>query len=305
MSRPDLRIAVTTASFLPLTAFSNGAIDRVCERAKREGLAGVELLVTRAACRGGVARRFPAPLVSVHEVWNPRDTLAQELTRIVFRKPQSRGMIPYPMDAVFFANGDVSEKTGHDLAGAHQCPFVVSNLESPVTGRIFRSKNTALQIHPDLGKDGDWMTLPDLEAVVKERDLRIVFDTYHVRRRVRLHLLNSTEIAPPPALPSEKSIEGIARTWSAFRDRVVLVHFQCATAGEIAQMISHKKWPSLLEPARELVPEWAERGIPVVLEISPPMAAEAIGGQRLLAKGLDANAMWSVILRIRDTIADF
>ena len=51
MSAPRLRVAVTTANFLPATAVSRRAMDRFHTWSRAMGFAAPELLVTRAVVR--------------------------------------------------------------------------------------------------------------------------------------------------------------------------------------------------------------------------------------------------------------
>ncbi|HEY8240400.1 MAG TPA: hypothetical protein VIH35_03095 [Kiritimatiellia bacterium] len=301
------RIALTTASFLPATALSASSIRRVLRFASAEGFAGVEILMTRAAC-AAVQRGeswADAPVVSAHEVWNPRDTLRGEIRRIATRTPQSRGMVPYPMDCVFFRDSDVSEAALFAAADKQNAVAVVSQLASPVTGQRYASPCAAVQVHPDLGPGGAHMPLEAVMHAVEAGDYDVVLDTYHVRRRVRMYVAGKTEINPPAAASGDASLGGIQRVWSALGKRVRLVHFQPGLPAELAVMLKEKRFPPALKEFADLLPELARRGIPIVVEASPvvvsavcesPLRAAATG------KGFWGSAMRDTVLRIRDVL---
>ena len=307
---PDLRLAVTTASFLPWTALSMRAVRRVFDFAAKNGFGGVEVLVTRTVCRGYLAGAFAGlaeRTVSTHEVWNPRDSQRREILRILRREPQSRGMVPYPMDVLFFNNGDVSEEISFDLADDARAVAVVSQLASPVTGRRYESARVAVQVHCDLGPGGSHIPLKEVADVVVRENYPVVLDTNHVRRRVRRFVDGYTEIAPPVARPGEKSLGGVARVWHALGDRVLLVHFQPNDATELVELLGRGTLPPSLDEFRALLPALVARRIPVVIEISPPMAADVARRGRFIGKalaryGVTTGAAEDVLRRVRDVL---
>ena len=301
-----LSIAVTTASFLPATALLPDSIARVATFAAREGFSGVEVLMTRAACAAQHSGRLraAAPIVSVHEVWNPRVTLRREVRNILTRTPQSRGMVPYPMDCLFFENSDVSEAAQLACAEAHHAVAVVSQLTSPVNGARYPSPHAAVQVHPDLGPAGAYRPLEEVRDAILRADYGVVLDTYHVRRAVRRFVDGKTEINPPAAGQGDASLGGIRRVWEALGDRVRLVHFQPGLASELAMMLEKKELPAALAEFREIAPELARRGIPVVIETSPVVVAALCAGWKKFAtgKGLWGSDMREVTLRVRDVL---
>jgi hypothetical protein len=306
---PAPLIALTTASFLPATALSVASINRALEQAAADGFSGVELLTTRAACaalqRGALSRAVP--VVSVHEVWNPRDTLRGEIRRIATRTPQSRGMVPYPMDCVFFRNSDVSEAAMFVAADERNAVAVVSQLASPVTDKRYASRRAAVQVHPDLGPGGSHIPLEVVAEAITSNDYFVVLDTYHVRRRVRQFVDGKTEINPPAAGPGDTSLGGIRRVWDSLGDRVRLVHFQPGVAAELAYMLEEKILPPALSEFAGIMPELAARGIPIVIEASPVVVAAVCGSPLRAAatgKGLWGSALRETILRIRDVLAE-
>ena len=304
---PEPLIAITTASFLPATACAAGAIRRAADFAKRNGFAGIEVLVTRAVVRawrhGGL--RADLPFVSFHETWNPKRSLSDEVRRIVLRVPQSRGMVPYPMACIFFGNSDVSEAAMFGFAEQSGAVAVVSQLASPVTGTRYGNARAAVQVHPDLGPDGAFLPLETVADELAKHDYPVVLDTYHVRRRVRQFVDGKTEINPPPAGPGERSLGGIRRVWAALGERVRLVHFQAGIAPELAIMLAERRLPPALVEFAELLPELARRRIPIVIEASPVVVAAACRNRlRAMAtgKGLWGSEMPDAILRIRDAL---
>ncbi len=306
----DLRLAVTTASFLPWTALSGRAIQRVFDFATSNDFAGVEVLVTRAVCRAyqrGAFRDVAGLIVSSHEVWNPRETLASEIRCILRRIPQSRGMVPYPMDTLFFANSDISEKVAFALADLAEGTTVVSQLESPVTRRRYSNPRAAVQVHCDLGPDGSHLPLPEVKEIIVRQNYPVVLDTNHVRRRVRLYVNGQTEMAPPVAGPGDISFGGIASTWRAFGDRVALVHFQPNNGAELAELLRTRALPASLADFHAILPELASRNIPIVIEVSPPIAAAVSRFGSTLARkcaafGVTDSAMKEVLPRVRDVL---
>jgi hypothetical protein len=310
MAMPEpLHIAVTTASFLPATALSTSAIHHAASFASREGFAGIEILMTRAGCalaHRSAAASFPVRVVSVHEVWNPRVTLRSEIGHILTRTPQSRGMVPYPMDCLFFGNSDASEEAAFSLADQHNAVSVVSQLASPVNGQRYPGRRACVQVHPDLGPCGTHIPLEHIAGTICEQDYGVVLDTYHVRRAVRRFIHGKTEINPPAAGPGDVSLGGIRRVWDSLGDRVRLVHFQPGVASELAHMLETATLPPALRDFVEIAPELARRGIPVVIETSPVVVAEICrGGWRRFAtgKGLPGGAMKETMLRVRDVLA--
>ncbi|MFH0907581.1 MAG: hypothetical protein V1929_02310 [bacterium] len=302
----DLRLAITTASFLPWTALSVRAVRRVFAFAQTNGFDGVEVLITRAVCRGyrgGAFSDLAQRTVSTHEVWNPRDTMLREILRILRRKPQSRGMVPYPMDGIFFNNRDASEGVLFDLAADANGIAVVSQLTSPVTGRRYESDRAAVQVHSDLGPGGAHMPLRNVREAVIRENYPVVLDTNHVRRRVRMCVDGFTEIAPPVAGPDDLSLGGIARVWHAFSDRVALAHFQPNNAAELRELLGRGTLPPSLDEFRAILPALAERRVPVVIEISPPMAADVAGGKALARQGATTGAAEDVLRRVKDVLA--
>ncbi len=213
------RIAVSTANFLPATALSFDSVRAVVAEAARRGFAATEILTTRCVVaaagnlRGGkLAEIFGGPVCSVHEVWNPSISMARQIRNIVFNKPQSRGMTPYPMDCVFFRDGPESEAAMLRIAESASVPAVVSELESPFAKKRYASETACIQVHPDLGPAGTHLELALVTEIIHELNYGVVLDTNHVRRRVRLHT-GRTEIAPPLAQPGEPSLGGIKNVW--------------------------------------------------------------------------------------------
>lgn len=305
---PDLKVGLTTASFLPASALSFRSIDGILHCADVHGYPLVELLLTRAVRRNlPTARLDPWShrIGSVHEVWNPRDALSREIARTFRGRPQCRGMTPYFMDSLFFANGAPSEDALLSLAERFSVPAVVSCLASPFSGRRYASRQAAVQVHPDLGPAGAHLELDAVSKAVEEQDYAVVLDTYHVRRRVRQHPGGRTEIAPPLAGPGESSLGGIARVWQRLGRRVTLVHFQPAHAAELQALLAHGALSDSLAELREILPACAERGIPVIVEVSPSLAAAARGihgGPRMLPFLLSASAVRETIERVRDVL---
>ena len=292
MSSP-LRVAVTTANFLPLTAVSGSALRRIHAWSAREGFVPPELLITRAAVDGPP---IELPWTSVHEVWNPRDRLLRELMRVVRRRPQSRGMTPYPMDSLLFADADVSEQAMFTIASAARATAVVSELMSPVSSKRYPGPSACIQVHPDLGPHGTHLDLESVARTVEECDYGVVLDTYHVRRRVRRHPRGRTEIAPPLPAPGEPSLGGVAAVWNRLGARVRLVHFQFADTAEYAALLQRGEWSPSLQALRAILPELASRGIPVVLELNVGWLSP-----RLCARlGLSWQPMQEAMLRLRD-----
>ena len=292
-----LQVAVTTANFLPLTAVSGAALRRVHDWSAREGFAPPELLITRAAVDGPP---IELPWTSVHEVWNPRDRLLRELVRVVRRRPQSRGMTPYPMDSLLFADADVSERAMFTIASAARATTVVSELMSPVSGRRYPGPSACVQVHPDLGPHGQHLELEAVARTVEECDYGVVLDTYHVRRRVRRHPGGRTEIAPPLPGPGEPSLGGIAAVWRRLGTRVRLVHFQLATPAELASLLEQGEWPFALAELRDLLPALAERRLPIVLELNAGWIARGPASKL----GLDGQPMRDAMLRLRDRLLE-
>jgi hypothetical protein len=307
---PDLRLAVTTASFLPWTALSMRAVRNVFDFATKNAFDGVEVLVTRTVCRGyrgGAFADLAQRTVSTHEVWNPCDTLRREILRIVRREPQSRGMVPYPMDVLFFNNGNISEEICFDLADDANAVAVVSQLTSPVTVRRYTSARASVQVHCDLGPGGGHLSLRNVGETISRENYPVVLDTNHVRRRVRKYVDGYTEIAPPVAGPGDISLGGIARVWHAFGDRVTLVHFQPNNAAELGELLGRGTLPPSLEEFRAILPALADRRIPVVIEISPPMAAEVASGKQVFGRalaryGVTTGATEDALRRVRDVL---
>jgi len=314
-SVPELRVAVTTANFLPWTALSLSAIRKVLAFANAEGFAPTEVLVTRAVCRALAqahdtrpSQILGGPIGSSHEVWNPADSLLNQVCRILKRKPQSRGMIPYPMDCIFFANQVVSEAAAFRIAESENCVMVVSQLTSPVDGKPYRSKAAAVQVHPDMGPDGTYMSLEEVCNVIRQQNYGVVLDVNHACRRVRLHRNGVTEIFPPLAGPGDLSSGGVRKVWEKLGDRICLVHFQFTSPGQLLESLTKKRLSESFSEFREILPEIARREIRIVIEISPPRAAAAMRdmGSRFpyaLAKyGLFLEPLKEITLRIRDLL---
>ena len=301
----SLRIGLTTASFLPATALWCAAIDRVAELTRREHFAPFELLMTRAALRWCHKHPNAPDVGSVHEVWNPRERLFSELLHTVRRTPQCRGMTPYPMDSIFFANGAPSEQALLDMANSNGIPAVVSCITSPSTGIAYNSRHTALQVHPDLGFSGGYMALPAVSEAIARHGYSVVLDTFHARRRVRQHRDGVTELSPALAGINDPSLGGLRAVWNTFADRIVLIHFQPATGAELREMLDTKRLPPALNEFCEMLQAIGERHVPIVLEISPPLAAAALAGHprtRALRFGFAPGVMRDLLLRVRDVL---
>ncbi len=290
-----LRVAVTTANFLPATAFSVRALRAVSDWSHAEGFAAPELLTTRAVVR---APPLNLPWTSVHEVWNPRDTLAAELSRSLSRHPQSRGMSPYLMDSLLFADGAPSEAALFRVASATGAVAVVSELLSPVSGLRYPSPAACIQVHPDLGPAGGPLDLETVAGIIEARDYGVVLDTNPVRRRDSRHPGGRTEISPPLPAPGDPSLGGVAAVWRRLGPRVRLIHFQFTTPAELHEAVARRAWPAGLRETRDLLPAWAERGIPVVLEIN----AGWVGPSPLTRYGLRWGPMRDVCRRVRDLL---
>lgn len=309
----QLRIAVSTANFLPATALSYDSVRGIVAEASRRNFAGTEILTTRCvvAAAGNLhdaelAGIFGGPVCSVHEVWNPSVSMARQIGNILLKRPQSRGMTPYPMDCVFFRDGASSEAAMFRFAEAASVPAVVSELQSPVARGRYASASACVQVHPDLGPAGAFLELPCVAATIRALDHGVVLDTNHVRRRVRRHA-GRTEIAPPLAAPGEPSLGGIAAVWRELGDRVRLVHFQPTGAAELADLLGTRKLPEGLAEFRDLLPELARRSIPVVIELGASTLAGAMAlrgarppaGQRL---GLRIAPIWDACEIVRETL---
>lgn len=296
MSAPPLRVAVTTANFLPATAFSLRALSRLHSWSRAQGFAAPELLTTRI-----VTRRPPRdlPWTSVHEVWNPRDRWASELVRIARRRPQSRGMTPYPMDSVLFADGAPSERTLLAVAEAAQAVAVVSELQSPVSGLRYPSPAACVQVHPDLGPAGAFLDLESAAGLIEARGYGVVLDTNHVRRRVRRHPGGRTEIAPPLPTAGEPSLGGVGAVWRRLGARVRLAHLQFTEPSELTSAVATGVWPRSLDEFHDLLPELARREIPVVIEVNAGWVSNAPA----VRYGLAWGPMQDACCRIRDLLA--
>lgn len=295
MSIPPLRVAVTTANFLPATALLRPALLRLQDWSRAEGFHAPELLTTRVVVRDPPR---DLPWTSVHEVWNPRDRWVRELGRIARRRPQSRGMSPYPMDSVLFADGGPSEQTLLAIAEAAQAVAVVSELQSPITGLRYPSPTACVQVHPDLGPAGAFLPLEHVAEIIEERDYGVVLDTNHVRRRVRRHPGGHTEIAPPLPAAGEPSLGGVAAVWRRLGPRVRLVHFQFTEPAELVRAMATGAWPRSLDEFRDLLPELAARKIPVVIEVN----AGWVAASPLTRLGLTWGPMQTACARIRDLV---
>lgn len=317
MSGPttSLRIAVSTASFLPATALSFRAVRGIVAGAVRRGFAGTEILATRcivaaasaAPRREGLEQLFGGPVCSVHEVWNPSVSTARQVGNVLLKRPQSRGMTPYPMDCVFFRDGPVSEAAMIRLAEAACVPAVVSELESPFAKKRYDSDTVCVQVHPDLGPAGAHLELPLVAEIIHDLNYGVVLDTNHVRRRVRLHP-GRTEMAPPLARPGEPSLGGIWAVWQRLGERVRLVHFQATGPAELDEILRTRELPRGLDALRDLLPVLAHRRIPVVLEIGASALAGAMAlrgatAPRGLRFGLDAGAVWDACETLRGVLA--
>lgn len=295
MSTPTLRVAVTTANFLPATALLRPSLTRLQRWSSAAGFAPPELLITRAAVRNP-----PRDLAwsSVHEVWNPRDRWTRELARIALLQPQSRGMSPYPMDSVLFADGAPSERALFAVAEAAQAVAVVSELQSPITGQRYPSPAACVQVHPDLGPAGDFLPLERVAEIIEARNYGVVLDTNHARRRVRRHPGGQTEIAPPLPAAGEPSLGGVAATWRRLGPRVRLAHFQFTEPAELAKALATNEWPRSLDEFRALLPEVAQRMIPVVIEVNAGWVSPAPA----VRFGLTWGPMQDACCRIRDLL---
>jgi hypothetical protein len=124
---------------------------------------------------------------------------------------------------------------------------------------------------------------------------------------VRKYVDGQTEMAPPVAGPGETSCGGVARVWNLFRDRIALVHFQPNNATELMEMIRSGTLPPSLSEFRQILPEIAERNIPVVIEVSPPIGSALRGGQAALQRklaycGVISGATRDAICRVRDVL---
>lgn len=304
-----LRIGLTSASFLPAAAWFPARLEQLLAETRRRGFDGLEILATRAALAWAAHERMDAPpggVASVHEVWNPRNSLVQEIGRVVRLRPQCRGMTPYPMDALFFADGLRSEQAMLTLAERHRAPAVVSCLVSPFSGVRYASPQAALQIHPDLGPEGAHLNLDRVSEAVEALDYPVVMDTYHVRRRVRRHPGGRTEIAPPLPAPGEPSLGGLSAVWSRLGNRVTLIHFQPADVHELRALLEGGRLPETLAALREILRESGPRGVTVILEISPRMVADLRGAAGIWASLpylLKSTAMWEILGQVRDVLA--
>jgi len=308
----SLIVSVSTANFLPLTALLQKYNFAVMQEAARRDFGPTELLTTRAACRSSIRitdnnsirEEFGAPISSVHEIWNPAPSELQQLVNIMRRRPQSRGMIPYPMDAVFFRNQHKSESSMFKLAETAGVPAVMSHLISPCSNERYGSVSAAIQIHPDLGPGGAYLDLEAVTDYIEKENYSVVLDTHHVRRRQRQHLKGVTELLPSIASDNDKSLGGILRAWCALGHRVRLVHFQTSNPTELMFILQNNKFPASLAEFVHILPELNRRSIPIVIEIGATALYQAVGANvGLMGRfGLDFKCVWDACERIRETI---